>query len=52
MNVKEKRESLGYTQSELARRMGVSLRTVQRWEAGTFKMSTAAQYMLSVMVKT
>lgn len=29
------RYTLGLTQTELAARIGVTLRTVQRWEAGT-----------------
>jgi len=32
--VKAKREKLGLTRAELARRIGVSIRTVESWEQG------------------
>lgn len=35
--LRRKREALFLTQSELAEKLGVSLRTVNAWEAGTTK---------------
>lgn len=32
--IRERREDLGLTQAELAKRLGVSLRTITAWEAG------------------
>ena len=34
MNIRESRKRLGLTQEELAKRLGVSTRTVQNWEQG------------------
>jgi transcriptional regulator with XRE-family HTH domain len=42
MNIKEQRERIGWTQSQLAEYMGVSERTIQNWEAGE-TMPSAAQ---------
>ena len=33
-NLKEKRKTMNLTQTELANRLGVSMRTVQNWESG------------------
>lgn len=35
LDIKEIRAHLGVTQAELAKRLGVSERTVQNWESGT-----------------
>ena len=35
IEIKERREALGLSQSELAAMLGLSLRTVQNYEAGT-----------------
>lgn len=34
MNIRDQRKRLGLTQEELAKRLGVSTRTVQNWEQG------------------
>lgn len=43
--VKEIRELLGLSQSELAKGLGISFRTLQGWEAGR-KIDTAANLLL------
>lgn len=39
-SIKAARENAGLTQAELAGRLGVSPRTVARWEAGNRKITT------------
>ena len=34
-----RRHALGLTQSAMAERLGVTARTLQRWEAGTIKIN-------------
>ena len=46
MNVKELREKLGMTQEQLAREVGVSFKTVNRWERGKSKPSPMATKLL------
>lgn len=41
--IRRAREDLGITQDELARRLGVSTRTVARWESGASEPKGAAQ---------
>src|SRR5580658_7762748 len=41
------RASLGLSQEQLARRLGVSFATVNRWEAGRTKMSARARLALA-----
>ena len=40
------RKSTGLTQTELAGRMGVTVRSVQHWEGGTKTISTAMSILL------
>lgn len=40
------RRTLDETQTTLARRLGVTLRTVQRWEAGAYKVPPMAAQLL------
>lgn len=40
--IKELRHKLGLSQEGLARKLGVSVLTVRRWEKGTFKPSALA----------
>ena len=37
MDVKQARETLGFSQAELAEAVGVTTRTIQNWEAGISK---------------
>lgn len=43
MNIKEQRERIGWTQSQLAEYMGVSERTIQNWESGETTPTKAQQ---------
>ncbi len=45
--IRELRRRLGLTQFQLAVRLGVTLATIQRWEAGTSKPSPLALEKLS-----
>ncbi|MBQ43080.1 MAG: transcriptional regulator [Gemmatimonadetes bacterium] len=49
--VKQLRERLGLTQAEFAKRVGVSVRAVAHWEAGTRNVSTLAQRVLQQLTK-
>ena len=42
-NIKETRNKIGWSQEELAREIGVSLSTVQRWEQSATKPSRLAR---------
>ncbi len=42
INVKKIRKELNLTQSELAEKLDVNIRTVQKWESGETKMSGTA----------
>lgn len=46
--IKELRAKLGLTQEALARKLGVSLFTVCRWEQGRSKPSPMAQTLLKI----
>ena len=47
--IKEARLSLGMTQTTFAQVMGVSVKTVEAWEAGTNKPAGAARRLLSML---
>ncbi len=49
--IKEVRTSLNMTQSTFAAVMGVSIKTVEAWEAGTNKPIGTARRMLSMLQK-
>jgi len=49
--VKKLRQKLGLTQPGFAERVGVSVRTVAHWEAGTRNISTLAQRVLQQLAK-
>ena len=49
--IKEVRASLNMTQSTFAAVMGVSIKTVEAWEAGTNKPIGTARRMLSMLQK-
>ncbi len=46
MDIKELRGRLGMTQEQLAREVGVSFKTVNRWERGKSKPSPMATKLL------
>lgn len=47
--IKETRLSLGMTQTTFAQVMGVSIKTVEAWEAGTNKPIGSARRLLSML---
>ena len=44
------RNSIGLSQTKLAREMGVTLRTVSRWETGEFPIPRIAELALKTVV--
>jgi len=49
--LKQYRSKLGLSQEQLARNLGVSLNTVQRWESGKTRPSHLAMDKLVVILK-
>jgi putative transcriptional regulator len=47
--IRQMREQFGYTQSYFGELMGVSIKTIQAWEAGTNKPSGTASRFLQVL---
>ena len=47
MEIKQLREKLGLTQEQLAHKLGVTVKTVNRWERGKSKPSPMAKMLLS-----
>ncbi|MFQ5545620.1 MAG: helix-turn-helix domain-containing protein [Acidiferrobacterales bacterium] len=45
------RRSIGLSQTKLAREMGVTLRTVSRWERGNFPIPRLAELALKAIFK-
>lgn len=43
---KELRESIGYSQAKLAKEMGITIRTITRWERGEFPIPRLAELAL------
>jgi DNA-binding transcriptional regulator YiaG len=50
-SIKELRRKLGLSQEGLARKLGVSVITVRRWEKGTFKPSPLALLRIEELIK-
>ena len=46
--VRKARQRLGWTQQEMADALGVSLRTIKHWEAGTRNMSKPVLKLLEL----
>jgi transcriptional regulator with XRE-family HTH domain len=46
--LRQRRESLGLTQGELAKLLGVSLNTVSRWELGSMKIRSPGAIALAL----
>jgi putative transcriptional regulator len=51
MNIKEIRNALGISQAEFARRVGVDVGTVSRWERGEVRPSQLAQQKIDELEK-
>ena len=51
LEVKEIRESLGLTQRQLATSCGVSVRSVQNWEAGSVEVPASKVLLLQSLVR-
>ena len=49
--IKDLRRKLGLSQKAFAKQLGVSLRTVQRWERGESKPSKMALFHLALLLK-
>jgi len=49
--IKSLRQRLGLSQKAFAKQLGVSLRTVQRWERGESKPSKMALFHLALLLK-
>jgi len=52
MDVKRVRKKLGLTQEQLARELGVSFTTVNRWEKGKSEPSPLAEKALELLLKS
>lgn len=48
---KELRKSMGYSQARLAREMGITIRTITRWERGEFPIPRIAELALRTVVR-
>ena len=51
MNIRDTRKEYGLTQEQLARELGVTLITVNRWERGITKPSPLALKVLELWLK-
>ena len=47
---KELRESIGYSQAKLAKEMGITIRTITRWERGEFPIPRLAELALRAVI--
>jgi transcriptional regulator with XRE-family HTH domain len=47
---RELRQDIGYSQAKLAEKMGVTIRTVSRWEHGDFPIPKVAELALKTIV--
>ena len=48
---RELRQDIGYSQAKLAKEMGVTIRTVSRWEHGDFPIPKVAELALKTIVR-
>jgi transcriptional regulator with XRE-family HTH domain len=48
---KELREAIDYSQAKLAKEMGVTIRTIKRWETGEFPVPRIAELALRSVVR-
>jgi transcriptional regulator with XRE-family HTH domain len=44
------RQSIGYSQAKLAKEMGITVRTITRWEAGEFPVPKLGELALRFLV--
>lgn len=49
--LKQKRENLGLTQTELAEILGVKMNTVYRWESGILSVPKSIQLAMETVVR-
>jgi len=47
---KDLRRSIGYSQAKVAREMGITVRTITRWEQGEFPIPRMAELALRTVV--
>lgn len=52
MDIKQERTKKGYTQVDLARRLGVSVNSVRMWEQGGMNPSPENQLKLDLLFKS
>ena len=48
---KKLRESIGYTQAKLSEEMGITIRTITRWENGEIEIPKVVELALRSIVK-
>ncbi len=48
---KELRQDIGYSQAKLAKELGVTIRTVSRWEHGDFPIPKVAELAIKTIVR-
>ena len=51
IDIKAIRQGLGFTQEDLARKLGLTLSTVSKWEQGIFSPSRLAREKIEKLVK-
>ena len=51
IDIKTIRQKLGFTQEDLARKLGLALSTVSKWEQGIFSPSRLAREKIKRLVK-
>jgi DNA-binding XRE family transcriptional regulator len=52
LELKEKRKKLGLTQTELAEKVGVAMRTVQNWEKETNKIPKSTELLINDLIRS
>jgi transcriptional regulator with XRE-family HTH domain len=52
LELKEKRKKLGLTQTQLADKVGVAMRTVQNWEKETNKIPKSTELLIDDLIRS